>query len=54
MKVLGPNVAASQKQIQRFNREAEAAARLHHTNIVPVYGIGEERDLHFFAMQFID
>jgi eukaryotic-like serine/threonine-protein kinase len=54
LKVLGPNVAGSQKQIQRFNREAEAAARLHHTNIVPVYGIGEENGLHFFAMQFID
>lgn len=54
LKVLGPNVAGSQKQIQRFNREAEAAARLHHTNIVPVYGIGQENDLHFFAMQFID
>lgn len=54
LKVLGPNVAGSQKQVQRFNREAEAAARLHHTNIVPVYGTGEERDLHFFAMQFID
>jgi eukaryotic-like serine/threonine-protein kinase len=54
LKVLGPNVASSQKQVQRFNREAEAAARLHHTNIVPVYGTGEKRDLHFFAMQFID
>jgi tetratricopeptide (TPR) repeat protein len=54
LKVLAPNVAGSEKQIQRFNREAEAAARLHHTNIVPVYGTGEERDLHFFAMQFID
>ncbi len=54
LKVLGPNVAGSQKQVQRFNREAEAAARLHHTNIVPVYGTGQERDLHFFAMQFID
>ncbi len=54
LKVLSPGVAGSQKQIQRFNREAEAAARLHHTNIVPVYGVGVERDLHFFAMQFID
>ena len=54
LKVLGPGVAGSSKQIQRFRREAEAAARLHHTNIVPVYGIGEENDLHFFAMQFID
>lgn len=54
LKVLGPSVASSPKQIQRFLREAEAAARLHHTNIVPVYGIGQEKDLHFFAMQFIE
>lgn len=54
LKVLGPGVAGSPKQIQRFIREAEAAARLHHTNIVPVYGLSEEKNLHFFAMQFID
>ena len=35
-------------------REAESAARLHHTNIVPVYGIGEEDGVHFYAMQYID
>lgn len=54
LKVLGPGVAGSPRQIHRFIREAEAAARLHHTNIVPVYGISKEKDLHFFAMQFID
>ncbi|MDA0285080.1 MAG: protein kinase, partial [Planctomycetota bacterium] len=54
LKVLSPSVAGSPKQIQRFRREAEAAARLHHTNIVPVYGISEQDDLHFFAMQYID
>jgi len=54
LKVLGPGVAGSAKQLRRFQREAEAAARLHHTNIVPVYGIGEADGLHFFAMQFID
>ena len=54
LKVLGDNVAGSPNRVQRFRREAEAAARLHHTNIVPVYGVGQEHDLHFYAMQFID
>jgi serine/threonine protein kinase/WD40 repeat protein len=37
----------------RFHREAKAAARLHHTNIVPVFGVGEHDGLHFYVMQFI-
>jgi WD40 repeat protein len=36
-----------------FQREAKAAARLHHTNIVQVYGVGEENGLHYFVMHFI-
>lgn len=54
LKVLGSAVAGSPKQLQRFQREAEAAARLHHTNIVPVFGVGEHDGLHYYAMQFID
>ena len=54
LKVLGPNVADSQKQLDRFRRESEAIARLHHTNIVPVFGIGTEEGVHYFAMQLID
>jgi serine/threonine protein kinase/WD40 repeat protein len=38
---------------ERFQREAQAAARLHHSNIVPVFGVGEQDGLHFYAMQFI-
>src|SRR5262249_45822603 len=33
--------------------EARAAARLHHTNIVPVFGVGESEGLHYYVMQFI-
>ncbi|MBX3440869.1 MAG: serine/threonine protein kinase [Planctomyces sp.] len=54
LKVLGANIAATPAQFTRFRREAEAAARLHHTNIVPVYGIGVDHGVHFYAMQFID
>ncbi len=37
----------------RFEREARAAAKLHHTNIVPVFGIGEHEGLPYYIMQFI-
>jgi serine/threonine protein kinase len=37
-----------------FRREAEAAAKLHHTNIVPVYAIGEKDGTHFYAMELIE
>jgi len=39
--------------LERFRREAKAAARLHHTNIVPVFGVGECAGVHYYAMQFI-
>lgn len=42
------------KHLQRFHNEAQAAAQLHHTNIVPVYAVGCERGMHFYAMQLID
>jgi serine/threonine protein kinase len=42
------------RQLQRFRNEAQAAACLHHTNIVPVYVVGCERGVHYYAMQLID
>jgi serine/threonine protein kinase/WD40 repeat protein/tetratricopeptide (TPR) repeat protein len=39
--------------VERFHREARAAARLHHTNIVPVFGVGEHEGIQYYAMQFI-
>jgi eukaryotic-like serine/threonine-protein kinase len=40
-------------RLERFRREARAAARLHHTHIVPVFGVGEHEGLHYYTMQFI-
>jgi serine/threonine protein kinase/WD40 repeat protein len=53
LKVLPSQTLLDPKQVQRFQREAKAAARLHHTNIVPVFGVGEENGLHYYVMQFI-
>jgi WD40 repeat protein/serine/threonine protein kinase len=54
LKVLLTQALLDAKQLQRFQREARAAARLHHTNIVPVYGVGVHDGLHYYIMQFIE
>ena len=53
LKVLPGHTLASSDR-QRFEREARSAARLHHTNIVPVFDVGEDQGIPFYAMQFID
>src|SRR5207253_6132705 len=53
-KVLPFAAALDAKQLQRFKNEAQAAAHLHHQHIVPVYAVGCERGVHYYAMQFID
>jgi eukaryotic-like serine/threonine-protein kinase len=54
LKVLPFAAALDVKQLQRFKHEAQAAAHLHHQHIVPVYGVGCERGVHYYAMQFIE
>ncbi len=54
LKVLPFATALDAKRLQRFQHEAQAAAQLHHTNIVPVYAVGSERGVHFYAMQLIE
>jgi Flp pilus assembly protein TadD/serine/threonine protein kinase len=54
LKVLPLAATLDPRHLQRFHNEAQAAAGLHHTNIVPVYAVGCERGMHFYAMQFID
>jgi serine/threonine protein kinase/WD40 repeat protein len=54
LKVLSLDRLDRRDRVERFRREAQLASRLHHTNIVPVFGIGEEEGKFFYAMQFID
>jgi serine/threonine protein kinase/WD40 repeat protein len=54
LKVLPFAAVLDPRQLQRFQNEAQAAACLHHPNIVPVYAVGHDRGVHFYAMQLID
>jgi tetratricopeptide (TPR) repeat protein len=54
LKVLSFAAALDSKQLQRFKNEAQAAAHLHHRNIVPIYAVGCDRGVHYYAMQLIE
>jgi serine/threonine protein kinase len=54
LKVLNGGLGLSHRAVLRFRLEAEAAAKLHHTNIVPVYTTGEAGGTHFYAMELIE
>jgi serine/threonine protein kinase/formylglycine-generating enzyme required for sulfatase activity len=53
LKVLPPQALRNPTSLERFKREAKAAAQLHHTNIVPVFDAGECDGVYYYAMQFI-
>jgi serine/threonine protein kinase/uncharacterized protein HemY len=54
LKVLPWHGSANPARLERFRREARTTAKLHHTNIVPVFGVGEHEGLPYYVMQFID
>ena len=53
LKVLPRRTAGDDQALKRFQREARAAARMHHTNIVPVFDVGQDDEHVFYAMQMI-
>ena len=53
VKVLPNHVLLLDSHLKRFQREARTAARLHHTNVVPVFGVGEQEGLHYYVMPLI-
>lgn len=53
LKMLPFAAVMDQKQLARFANEARAAAQLNHPNIVPVYGVGSDRGINYYSMQFI-
>jgi serine/threonine protein kinase len=53
LKVLPRQALLERRHLARFKREARLASRLHHTNIVQVYGVGEQDGFHYYVMQYV-
>jgi len=53
LKVINPGLVASKSAVQRFQREVQAAARLHHANIVTAHDAEQAGDVHFLVMEFV-
>ncbi|MEL7498068.1 MAG: serine/threonine-protein kinase [Planctomycetota bacterium] len=54
LKLVSSSAQFDERRRQRFQQEARASAMLHHTNIVPIFDIGQHEDLSFLVMQFIN
>ena len=54
IKVLHANFANDDEFVTRFKREAQAAGKLNHPNIVNMYDVGFDQDLHYIVMEYVD
>jgi hypothetical protein len=54
VKVLPRQTLLGEKHLKRFQREARIAANLHHTNIVEIFGVGEQDGFNYYVMQLIE
>lgn len=54
VKVLAPQFAKDKQFVDRFRREAQAAAALNHPNVVSVYDTGDQGTVHFIVMEYVE
>jgi predicted Ser/Thr protein kinase len=54
LKTVTPSLLTSEETLKRFQREARAAARLQHPNIVTIFEVGEVERTHYIAMEFVE
>jgi serine/threonine protein kinase len=54
LKILAPQLSANPEFVKRFRREAQMSARLDHINVIRGFTVGEEKGVHYFAMEFVD
>jgi serine/threonine protein kinase len=54
VKVLRPQYAIDDDFVHRFRREAQAAASLSHPNVVSIYDVGVEEEIHYIVMEYVE
>lgn len=54
LKVISPQLAGDSEFRERFDHESEIAASIEHSNVVPVYGVGEESNLLYIVMRYVE
>lgn len=54
IKVLRSQFGSDEDFIKRFRREAQAAAKISHPNVVNIYDVGEEEDIHYIVMEYVE
>lgn len=54
VKVLRPELVENEEFVARFKRESQSVASLSHQNIVNIYDVGQEDDIHYIVMEYID
>lgn len=54
IKILRPEFAKDEEFVRRFTNEAYAASQMHHPNIVDIYGLGQDGDTRYIAMEFVE
>jgi hypothetical protein len=52
-KILSQSLGLTEHTVARFRREAQATAKLHHPNIVPIYAQGQQDDTYYYAMELV-
>ena len=54
LKILSPDLSSDPAFAERFSREAQALARLNHSNIVAIYDFGQAAGFYYFLMEFVE
>lgn len=54
VKILRPELVEDDEFVKRFKRESQAAASLSHPNVVNIYDVGQQKDIHYIVMEYVD